>query len=376
MSGLKSYVGHRIRELKLHAERLVAPRRHRPRVLVLLNDMWTGGPGDLRGIAIARELRRLGWRAFAVPPQCELSQRRRIIRLERPDVILLQQALHPLNRPSLCEGVPCVLDADDADILDPKCNGQVIECLEGSRAAIAGNHWLAERFRQYNADVSVIWTGNYIENAEPNRPPAADGLPIVAWASSGPSVFPAESDLIRQMVFHLARTNQFALELYGMTPGPAADAYMESFRAPGVVVRSFPRMKYVDFVATLKGTAVGLQPVCVETSPFSQGKSFGKILAYLAADVATVNSDAVDHPLFFRNGENGMLVANDPAAWATAVKALLDDPALRARIAAQGRVDFRNRLTTAKAAALVDPILRRAAGITAPAPAPQPQSVA
>jgi len=365
MSGLKSYVGHRVRELNLHAQRLVAPRR-RPRVLILLNDMWTGGPGDLRGVAIARELRRQGWRAFAVPPQCELSQRRRIIRLERPDVLLLQQTMHSLNRPSLYGGIPCVIDADDADILDPRYNAKVIECLEGSHAAIAGNHWLAEQFRKHNQDVSVVWTGNYHETAPSNRPPPTDGLPIVAWASSGPNVFPDESALMRKMVFELAKTNRFAFELYGIAPGPASEEYLESFRAPGVVVRSFPRMSYVAFLGTLKGTAVGLQPVCVETSPFSQGKSFGKVLAYLATDVATVSSNAVDHPLFFRDGENGMLVENQPESWASAVRRLLDDPALRTRLAAQGRADFLARLTTAKAASLIDPILRRAAGLAQP----------
>jgi hypothetical protein len=68
-------------------------------------------------------------------------------------------------------------------------------------------------------------------------------------------------------------------------------------------------------VRSLGSFAVGLHPVCTNHA-FSLGKSFGKLLAYLAADVAIVTSNAVDHPLFFTDGVNGTLVGDDLEAWA------------------------------------------------------------
>lgn len=56
-------------------------------------------------------------------------------------------------------------------------------------------------------------------------------------------------------------------------------------------------MRYRKFNSSLGRSAVGLQPVCL-SNPFSRGKPSGKVLAYLASDVAIVASNAVDHPQF------------------------------------------------------------------------------
>src|SRR5579863_10348636 len=136
MTSVYSWVGHRGREFLLHAHRLVQPAAPGRRVVVFPGDALTGSASDLRATAIARELRRRDWRATVVPPQLELEQRLRIVRAERPDVILLHQSRHPLNRPRYYPNIPCVFDADDADILDPRCRQDVIECCTGSVAVI------------------------------------------------------------------------------------------------------------------------------------------------------------------------------------------------------------------------------------------------
>jgi glycosyltransferase involved in cell wall biosynthesis len=103
-----------------------------------------------------------------------------------------------------------------------------------------------------------------------------------------------------------------------------------------------------------------VQPVCVE-SEFSRGKSFGKILAYLAGQVAVVASDAVDHPAFFRHGESGML-ASDVKSWADALELLLNDPERRESMAMAAHRDYETKLTTPAFARRLDGVLRRAAG--------------
>ena len=109
------------------------------------------------------------------------------------------------------------------------------------------------------------------------------------------------------------------------------------------------------FLASLRDVAVGLSPI-VAASPFSQGKSFGKILGYLDAGVPVIASDEADHALFF-TAESGV-VSNDPAVWEAAVARLLDDGAARAAMAGAARADMQRRLSVAAAAARLDGVLR------------------
>jgi hypothetical protein len=130
--------------------------------------MYTGSSGDWRACAISRELRKRGWRTIVVPPWLGLMERRRIIQIENPEFIFLQQSRHPLNRPELYGDVPIIFDVDDADILNNR--DLVAECCRGSRAVIAGNRYLAGLFREYNSDVCVIWTGTYVTKNLSHKP--------------------------------------------------------------------------------------------------------------------------------------------------------------------------------------------------------------
>jgi hypothetical protein len=356
MAGLKSYLGHRAREALVHVDRLRQAQGQR-RIVVFPSGAISGDSDDLRGRAIGRALTRLGWRSIVVPPQMELSQRLRVLRWERPDLILIQQSRHPLNRPSLYPGFTCVYDADDADILDPRCTDIVAECCRQSAAVIAGSHFLAEKFQRFNDDVTVVWTGTYIGLAG-DPPPNAERKPIVAWATSDAVGYPVEGELVRETILRLGALTKFEFQLYGVHDEAALSDYLAPIRDEGIPVQTFARMPYGEFVRSLETVAVGLQPVCLG-NPFSRGKSFGKILAYLAARVAIVASNAIDHPLFFRHGDNGMLVDDDPKQWSEQTANLLANPIRRGSVADAGRRDFLERLTTDRSAALVSQALER-----------------
>jgi hypothetical protein len=250
-----------------------------------------------------------------------------------------------------------VFDADDADILDPNCRGSVIECCRDSVAVIAGSRFLADEFRPYNARVSIVWTGTYLGRSH-RITPSQLRMPSVAWATTNPLGYSDEAKLVREVLIRLSQRTKFTYYQYGVSADQRHE--VERFLAPirrcGVPIRVFEPTTYKRFVRSLGSVAVGLQPVCVE-SPFSRGKSFGKLLAYLAADVAVVASDAVDHPLFFQDGTNGVLVPNEIERWVDATALLLQDASLRARMVAQARADFLARLTTGVAAILVSDVL-------------------
>jgi hypothetical protein len=351
---VRKLAGRYARELEVHRRRLVRPRRGLKKAIAFLSDSISGWSGELRSIAIEKHLEQFGWRLISVPPHLNLGQRQRIVSLDKPDLILLQQSRHPLNRPALYADVPIIFDADDADILDTRCFEAVTQCCRGSTSVIAGSRFLRDEFRAYNPNVAVIWTSTYIKEIAEARP-VDQRAPVVTWAHSGPLDYVEESDFVREVLLRVARRTSFSFRLYGISEErkDAANDYVEPIRKAGVSVEVFPQMSYHSFVGSLGGVAVGLHPVCVASNPFSRGKSFGKLLAYLAADVPIVTSNAVDHPLFFTDEVNGMLVENDVDKWVARCERLITQPDLRRKIVAAARPEFLRRLTSQRAAELV-----------------------
>jgi glycosyltransferase involved in cell wall biosynthesis len=278
----------------------------------------------------------------------------KVLRDEKPDVILLQQSVHVLNRPSLYPGYNTIFDVDDADYTaEPEL---VSSCAKSATVSVVGNRHLAEVFRGYGApDVQVVWTGTYIHSV-PDAKPNEERDPVISWAHSAPQDYPMEAEFIRAVMLKIASSRKFIFRVYGNKPA-WLDEYIAPLKAAGIEVQIFGTRRYTDFVKSLGSIAIGLQPVLRE-NPFSLGKSFGKLLAYMAADVAVVASDEVDHPLFFRNGENGLL-ATTVDEWAEACLYLLNHPKERSRMAQTARVDFLAQLTTHAVAAKMSAIMDR-----------------
>ncbi len=160
---------------------------------------------------------------------------------------------------------------------------------------------------------------------------------------------------MREIIRQLARTTPFEFWLYGVRPSWPPD-FLHSFTSLPVPVRSFPFMSHGRLIESMDEVAVGLNPICVEGA-FSLGKSFGKVLPYLAAQVAVVTSNELEMPHFFRHGENGFL-ATTVDEWVDCTKRLLTEPDLRQDIAERAFADFQSQLTTDSAARKVDGVLR------------------
>jgi len=329
--------------------------------MIFIEPFIAGQACDLRGAAIGEALRKLGWRATVVPGQLDLHQRERLVRLEKPSVVLLQQTRHRLNHPKLFPGIPCVLDVDDSDIADPLISESVIDRARHCQAVIVGNRWLGEEFKNYNEDVTVVWTGSYLM-PDPHARLPKDRAPIVTWAQFDPFACPPEAKLVQVVLQKLASLTPFEFRLYGGHLRWKAEAFLEPLAKAGVRTRILQAMPYRDFVRSLEEVAVGLQPICMEAH-VSRGKSFGKLLAYMAAQVAIVASDELEHPFFFRNGESAALIKdNSINAWVAAIHDLLVHPAKRQSFVERANRDYMQHLTTARSAEKVDVVLRRVIG--------------
>lgn len=293
----------------------------------------------------------------------KLSGRKRIIRCYRPDLLVFQQCRHSLNDGDLRYGVPYVLDTDDADfyLTIPDLPERLERTSRHAAGIMAGSRFLRDWHSQRNPNTTVIWTGTRVSSVpQPRHPDRQSGnLPILAWAQAKPLDYHEELDLVLRLVAELQkRRTSFTLRLYGVA-GPQ-DAERLKQRVPQAVrLELIPPMTYDDFLASLRDVAVGLSPI-ISASPFSRGKSFGKILGYLDARVPVIASDEGDHALFF-DGRNGV-VSNNLDEWAETASRWLRDPEERQQVSDAAFVDFQRRLSLDAAAARTDTFLRSIIG--------------
>ncbi|QYZ70539.1 glycosyltransferase family protein [Neotabrizicola shimadae] len=346
---LAAWGGHRLREVAVLPRAL--DRRDGPRIAFFPSSSREGA-SLLRAWNMAGALRPLGWRTLVVPMQLEEVQRRRLMRVFAPDLILFQQCRHPLNDANHAMGLPFVLDCDDADFLDPAIAPRLEATARGAMGVVCGSRFIRDWAAGLNARAEVIWTGTPVSPVPP--PDQRTRGAVVAWAQASPAGYPMELAFVQELTRRLwARGLRFRLRLYGV--GTAEEAAIRAGFGPGADLELMPLMGYDAFLASLRDVAVGLSPI-IAASPFSRGKSFGKILGYLDAGVPVIASDEADHALFF-TPESGV-VSNDPAVWEAAVARLLGDGDARAAMAGAARAEMERRLSVTAAAARLDAFLR------------------
>ncbi len=352
---LKPWIGHRVREIFVHLTWFFQPKSDLT-VAIFPSGDKSQGSSNLRAIEIGKALTKLGWRVSVVPMQLEYSQRLRILQLQKPKVIFLQKARHSLNRPGLYQNIPIVFDIDDADYLDPLQYDGIVDCLSASKAVIAGSSIVANWCKAFNSSVDVVWTGTPVAIAANEAIPSAKRAPIVAWACSMSLGYPVEAEFVVNTLVLLAERINFEFWLYGVDSEPQADLLFGRLREKGIALRYFNFMPYQNFINSLGAVSVGLNPLLPEQSAYSQGKSFGKVLAYLVANVAIVASDAVDHRGFFEHKKNGML-ADRSEEWVESIYELLVNSDLRQSLVENAYNDYCTKLTTEVAAKKVSTIL-------------------
>lgn len=347
---VKSFIGHRLRELQLYPQILRGARA--PKVLFFPSSTREGS-SLLRVYNIADALAAHGWHAVVVPVQLELGQRERILRRFDPDLLVFQKCWHPYNDPDFAFGKPYVFDLDDADFLDAGQVDRIQRTVADARGVIAGSRYVAEWCREHNPNTTVIWTGTPVTDPDWPRTPHAARDPLVAWAQTTPLRYRAELEFVRTFLDRLAeRGTNVIVRLYD-SGAPEAREELQTLFA-GHRLELMGRLAYDDFCRSLQDAALGLCPL-IQEAEFSHGKSFGKILAYLDAKVPVLASDMADHGLFF-TPDTG-LVSNDMDAWLAYAETMLADFALRDRVAEAAFDLLQEKLSQEAAGKAVDAFL-------------------
>ena len=287
-----------------------------------------------------------------VPPQLGLSQRRRILRLFEPDLVVVQLCRHPLNRIEHLDGWRLVLDIDDGDFLSPDMDVVLSAVARRAVGVICGSRFVRQWAVTHNDNTAIIWSGGPVSD----RPatPQHSRAPIVTWAQARPLEYPPEFAFAEPVMMDVAiRRPDVRYRPYGWN-APDSHASRDHLRAAGVTVELRPFMAYDDFLGSLRECAVGLCPYIPEG--FVLGKSFGKIIGYLDARVPVVCSDTADHSPFFTPGTG--VLSDDPAVWMDAVAGLLDDPDWRQSVADSAHARYVGHQSLDAAAGKVDRFLR------------------
>lgn len=347
-------------EFRLHSSAFTAAVSgdRRPRVLFFPSGRAEGA-SLLRAYDLANALQRKGWLAKAVPAGLKLAGRARVVSAFRPHLLVFQQCRHVLNSPDYSFGKPFVLDTDDADFY-LEIPGLAERLEKTSRAAagvMAGGRFLRDWHAERNPRTEIIWTGTPITEGQRagHWERQDDGPPILAWAQAKPLDYGEELIFVQQLSHRLhARDVRFRLRLYGVS-GDDEAVKLRSLFGPQIDLDLLPPLPYDDFLQSLRQVSVGLSPIA-QTTPFSRGKSFGKILGYLDAHVPVIASDAADHALFF--SEDTGVVSNDVAVWEDAAARLLTDPDARSAMANSAFARFQDELSIDAAAAKTDRFLR------------------
>jgi hypothetical protein len=349
---LRGIAGRYMRGRVLH--RAITAAKGAPKVMFLPSS-GPFGSSLLRAYNVSDALAARGWASLCVHSSLDLKARRRAFDAFAPDLLVVQKSRHPLNDPEHFQGLPFVYDIDDADFLSPKLTDRMTRTCAKARGVMAGSRYVAEWCAQWTPNVDVIWTGTEVSSGP--RPAHAERAPIVTWAQADPHGYPEEFAFVHDVLLAARpRLPELTLRLYGWKPG-ADEAMLGPLHDAGITVETRPPMSYEDFLVSLREVAIGLSPVMVQ-SPYSRGKSFGKILAYLDAQAPVIASDEGDHSLFFDEGSG--VVSNDAAVWIDAVVRLLSDPQARDAMAAQATRKMESQLSLDAAVDKVEAALRKA----------------
>ncbi len=282
-----------------------------------------------------------------------------LTRARRYDAVFIQREAMLLG-PAIVEraltdalSLPLVFDLDDAIwMTDPgqqrvsaaplaarllKSPSKSFDIVRRARRVIAGSHHLARWARAYHGDVVVLPTV-VPRDAWTPLPGRLDGAwvdghdaPVVGWIGTHSTA--THLDLVLPALERLAREGRrFKVRLVGAA---------RQLSIPGVELESVAWSEARE-IEDFQRIDVGIAPLVDDA--WSRGKCGFKQVQYFACGVPCVGSPVGGAAELMRHDDNA-LTATTTEEWATALSRLLDDRALRARLATSARRDVEARLS-------------------------------
>jgi len=291
---------------------------------------------DQELMALLRERGRRATKALAVLARFP-SRLRDVATVRRYDVVLIHRAVC-LAGPAVLERLltafrkPVIFDFDDAVFLLHtteanrrfgwlKFPGKTASICGLSTHVVAGNAYLADYARRYNAQVSIIPTSIDTARYKPPQMSGQGARVIVGWTGSSTSQTHLEmfAPILRKVIA------QFNVELRVISDRePALDGIPYEWR----------RWSPDTEVEEIGCFDIGIMPM--PDDQWSRGKCALKALQYMAMGVPALCSDIGANREVISQGENGFLAAT-PEQWLGSLGSLIESRDLRRKIGAAGR---------------------------------------
>jgi|YelNatPaOPRAMG01_1025707.scaffolds.fasta_scaffold02179_16 hypothetical protein len=289
-------------------------------------------------------LRQLGIEPTAVPLRSPADWRR----AEDHDVVVVQKGLAP-GLPALVErwlaaGKPMVFDFDDAIWLPREGGRRLFRWLHRERcvqtmlrraaAVMAGNNYLAEYARRFNANVTVVPTAVDVNRYDSGRAEARPS--VIGWIGSASTLA-------------YLRPVQPVFERLGV-PLRVIAAGNPPFPV------EFRQWRLETELDELRQIGIGIAPM--PDTPWTRGKCGLKVLQYMACGIPVVASPVGVHNELIQPGVNGFL-AGSVDEWVDTLRRLQENAAQRRDLGQAGACMVRDRFNLPGAAETVAAVLRR-----------------
>lgn len=237
--------------------------------------------------------------------------------------------------------VPAVLDFDEAIFIpnihpanrswawlrDPR---RLPSALRSARAVTTQNAYLAEFARRFNSRVSVVPTPVDTEARRP-RKVRRPGPIVIGWLGSDTTA--PYLHLVDEALARLSEESEIIVRVVG-------GAYSNP-RVRHVEAREFSLEREQS---ELDSFDIGILPE--PDDPWTRGKGGYKALLYMAAGIPVVASRVGVNPDIVADGETGYCVETTEE-WVTALRRLIGDERLRARLGSAGRARAVERFSVA-----------------------------
>jgi glycosyltransferase involved in cell wall biosynthesis len=247
------------------------------------------------------------------------------IRSRAYDAVLLQREMvSSLATLEPWTGTPRILDVDDA-----------IHLLRGGRAArrlaeisecvVAGNAWLADWYRQWNRNVSIVPTAVDSNRFLPRRDRSETATIVVGWIGTSAN-FPYLLGLEEALVAAMEAEPRLVLRVVSDRAPPFTRLRQDRV--------AFARWSEATEVADLQAMDIGIMPLA--DSDWARGKCSFKMLQYMSCAIPVVVSPVGMNAEVLGEGAVGV-AATTPREWTHALCDLAASPGVRAALGEEGR---------------------------------------
>lgn len=230
-------------------------------------------------------------------------------------------------------GIPLVVDYDDAvfhrydmhrsSAVRRLLGGKLDRLMSSAALITAGNRYLADRAKAAGARrieivPTVVDLSAYTIKPEtvPTRPPS------IGWIGT-PSTWTEYMAPLMPLLTQVAEAHGARIAVVGAGRAAAAHPFLDNLQ-----------WAEDSEVTRIQAMDIGIMPLT--DTPWARGKCGYKLIQYMACGLPVIASPVGVNAEIVEHGVNGFLASSD-AEWAEALRTLISDPTLRARMGKEGR---------------------------------------